>query len=231
MSPLEPSGAASTRLPYRVLVLDDDEHALSGMVELLHEASYFVTGASTYDAAKELLGTSPWDLLISDVRLRGYNGLHLVRQVHAEHPEMAVIIMTGYEDPMIQLEAGRYGADFMQKPITPSLFLGAVSRALSRIRRERRWPRKQVAGGFRVTAAGRPAAVVDVGYGGLRLRVPAGVPLPSRFDVEVSGIGLHLQVEPVWWSNDAGSTLCGAALSSDSSAAAQTWRTIVDRLG
>jgi hypothetical protein len=56
--------------------------------------------------------------------------------------------------------------------------------------------------------------------------------LPVSFDVEVSGIGLHLQVEPVWWqpTSAAGWALCGAALSSDSTPAARTWRTIVDRL-
>ena len=43
------------KLPFRILVLDDDEHALSGLVELLREAEYQVTSAATYDAAKRLL--------------------------------------------------------------------------------------------------------------------------------------------------------------------------------
>ena len=66
------------------------------------------------------------------------------------------------------------------------------------MRRQRRWPRKRVVGGFRVTIKGRPAAVVDVSYGGLRLELPDGETLPESFDVEVAGIGLHLEVEPVW---------------------------------
>ena len=87
-------------------------------------------------------------------------------------------------------------------------------------------------GGFRVTAAGRPAAVVDVCYGGLRLEVPATAVLPPTFDVEVAGIGLHLEVEPVWTqpSDQTGAVLIGAALASDSTPAARTWRAIVDRL-
>ena len=66
------------------------------------------------------------------------------------------------------------------------------ARSLAGVRRQRRWPRKRVIGGFRVTANGRPAAVVDVGYGGLRLEMPDGEHLPDTFDVEVAGIGLHL---------------------------------------
>ena len=69
---------------------------------------------------------------------------------------------------------------------------------LAAVRRQRRWPRKRVVGGFRVTAAGRTAAVVDVSYGGLRLELPDRGRLPKTFDVEVAGIGLHLEVEPVW---------------------------------
>lgn len=219
------------KLPYRILALDDDENALEGIVELLRDAGYFATGAATYEYAKRLLTDSTFDLFIADVRLRGYNGLHLVQHSRLEHPEMATIIMTGYDVPMMELEAGRYGATFIRKPIKPSEFLGAVGRVLANVRRSRRWPRKQVAGGFRVTAAGRAAAVVDVSYGGLRLEVP-GPSLPDSFDVEVSGIGLCLQVQPVWCqpSVERGSVLCGAALASDGTAAARTWRTIVDRL-
>ena len=108
------------KLPYRILVLDDDEHALSGIVELLRDAGHHVTGAATYDAAKRLLAVSAFDLLITDVRLRSFNGLHLVMQTHADHPETAVIIITGYDDPLIELEANRYHAELVRKPIRPA---------------------------------------------------------------------------------------------------------------
>jgi hypothetical protein len=63
------------------------------------------------------------------------------------------------------------------------------------------------------------------------LEIPATGQLPSSFDVEVSGIGLHLLVEPVWsFTSAPGAVTCGAALTSDSSPAARTWRAIVDRL-
>jgi len=220
------------KLPYRILVLEDDFNTLSGMVELLREANYQVTGASTYDTAKQLLALTAYDLFITDVRLRGFNGLNLVRQCNADHPDMGIIIMTGFEEPMMEIEAARYGAAFVRKPVTPRDLLGIVNRSLQAVRRERRWSRKRVLGGFRVVADGRPAAVVDVSYGGLRLEMPNAGDVPTTFDVEVAGIGLHLLVDTVWSKRSAdGETLmCGAALAAESTPAAQTWRAIVDRL-
>ena len=220
------------KLPYRILVLDDDEHALSGIVELLRDASYLVTAASTYDAAKRLLALGSYDLLVTDVRLRGFNGINLVRESAAEHPEMAFIIVTGYDEPMMEFEAGRYGAKFVRKPIKPAEFLVTVNDALSKVRRQRRWTRKRVVQGFRVLAHGHPAAVVDVCYGGLRLQVSDVDDLPTSFDVEVGGIGLHFEVDRVWAyrASDGQSVVCGAALATDATPAARTWRAIVDRL-
>jgi DNA-binding response OmpR family regulator len=144
---------------------------------------------------------------------------------------MAVIIITGYDDPMVELEATRYRAELVRKPIRPAEFQAKVSAALAHVRRQRRWPRKRVVGGFRVTADGRPAAVVDVSYGGLRLELQDRTPLPRAFDVEVSGIGLHLEVEPVWThAGNAAGTVCGATLSAEHTPSARTWRAIVDRL-
>ena len=220
------------KLPFRIIVIDDDEVALSGMVELLRDAGHHVTGAATYEAAKRLLAVGTYDLLITDVRLRAFNGLHLVMQSRTSYPDMGIIIITGYDEPMMEIEASRYNAAFVRKPIQPVAFLRKVDECLGAVRRERRWPRKRVLGGFRVTAAGRSAAVVDVSYGGLRLQLPAEALLPKQFDVEVAGIGLHLQVESVWLqsSPDSGGTLCGASLAAEHTAAARTWRAIVDRL-
>src|SRR5262249_60997350 len=154
------------KLPFRILVLDDDEHALSGIVELLRDAGHHVTGATTYDAAKGLLAVSSFDLLITDVRLRSFNGLHLVMQPRADHPETGVIIITGYDDPLLDLEASRYHAQLVRKPIRPLEFGQLVNDMLSKVRRQRRGARKRVGGGCRVTVKGRPRAVGEASYGG-----------------------------------------------------------------
>ena len=133
-----PLPGETMKLPYRILVLDDDEHALSGIVEFLRDASYVVTAAATYDAAKRLLALGSYDLLVTDVRLRGFNGINLVRQCAVEHTDMALVIITGYDEPMMEFEAGRYGAKFVRKPINPPQFLQIVADSLSKVRRQRR---------------------------------------------------------------------------------------------
>lgn len=229
---LGPLPGRTTKLPYRILVLDDDENALSGIVELLRDAAYVVTGSETYDAAKRLLAIGSYDLFVTDVRLRGFNGINLVRQSAADHPDMALVIISGYDEPMMEIEAARYGARFVRKPIKPEEFVAACGECLSRVRRKRRWTRRRVIGGFRVTADARAAAAVDVSYGGLRLEVAGAADLPDAFDVEVDGIDLRFEVETVWIrpSADGRSVTCGAALATDSTPAARTWRAIVDRL-
>jgi len=227
-----PLPGPTMKLPYRILVLDDDEHALAALVELLRDAAYLVTAAATFDAAKRLLALGSFDLLITDIRLRGFNGLDLVRLCCRDLPDMAIMVITAYDQPMMEMEAARHGACFVRKPIKPDAFMTAVADCLSTVRRQRRWTRKRVVGGFRVTAAGRPAAVVDVCYGGLCLEVLQSDPLPRVLDIEVSGIGLHFEVDIVWSrdSTDGSSVVCGAALATDATPAARTWRAIVDRL-
>ncbi len=219
-------------LPYRILVVEDDENALDGMVEMLREVGYRVAGAATYDAAKTLLAEHLYDLLIADVRLRGYNGLHLVQQFRLDRPEMAAMIITGYDEPMLELEAGRYGAVCVRKPFPAEAFLAAVGSSLAEVRRQRRWARKAIVGRLQVVANGRPAAVIDVSYGGLRIQLSRADPPPKRFAIDIRAIGLHLQVDSVWCrpAGDGTALLCGAALASETSSAAKTWRTIVDRL-
>ncbi len=154
-----------------------------------------------------------------------------MKKVRQESPDTGVVIMTGYDEPLMELEASRYNAQFVRKPIKADDMLSAVKRSAATVRRERRWTRKKIAGGFRVTIDGRTASVVDVGYGGLRLEIPAITAVPAMFDVEISSIGLHLMVESIWSQPmSGGGIVCGAALASDATPAANTWRAIVDRL-
>lgn len=220
------------KLPYRILLVDDDENALCGMGELLLEAGHEVTMAPGYEEASQLLSTGTFDLLITDVRLRSFNGLHLVMKTRSTSPDLGILIMTGYDSSLLELEARRYNAAFMTKPVKPADFLKAVAASLRTVPRQRRWPRKRVEGGFRVSADGKPAAVVDVSYGGLRLELPPAPSVPSAFEIEVTGIDLNLEVEPVWAKSaaDGSAIVCGATLTSDATSAARAWRAIVDRL-
>jgi CheY-like chemotaxis protein len=227
-----PLAGPTVKLPYRILVLDDDEHALTAIVELLRDAAYLVTAAATYDSAKRLLAIGSFDLLVTDVRRRGFNGLDLVRLCSRDLAEMAIMIITADDEAAIEAEAARHGACVTRKPIEPGPFLVAVNDCLATVRRRRRWVRRRVVGGFSVTAAGRPASVVDVCYGGMCLEVAQAEALPPVMDIEVPGIGLNFDVDVVWshQSENGTSVVCGAALVTDATPAARTWRAIVDRL-
>jgi CheY-like chemotaxis protein len=213
----------------RVLLLDDDPHTLDGAAELLRGAGYDVQATATYQEAKNLMAGGRFDLFIADVRLRGYNGLHLVQQCRREHPGMALIVMTGYDEPLIELEARRYDAHFVPKPVRPAMFLDEVASALADTRRRRRWPRTPIAGGFRATVSGAAVIVRDVSYGGVRLEAP-GPPLPPAFVLEIASLGLRLPLRVAWTSHSAAAPLYGAVLDPGEGPAARTWCTIVDRL-
>jgi CheY-like chemotaxis protein len=221
-------------LPYEILVVEDDDRALAGMLELLRDAAYNVTGAATFDAAKGLLELHPYDLLITDIRLRAFNGLQLVRRSRLLHPNMSVILVTAYEDAMLELEAARYRAEYLLKPVKAADLLGAVARTLANVRRERRWPRQQVGGGVVVQVGEWPARLLDVSYGGLRMEMSAPpAPLPSSFYVRLPAFNLSVPVEAVWSDRlrTPGALVCGVALMAEGGDAPPAWRRIVDSLG
>jgi DNA-binding response OmpR family regulator len=220
-------------LPYEILVVEDDERALEGMLELLRDAGHNVTGAATFDAAKGLLELRRYDLLITDIRLRAFNGLQLVRRSRLLNPNMAVILVTAFEDAMLELEAARYRAEYLLKPVKPADLVNAVKRALARVRRERRWPRKAVGGTLVVQVGDWPARIVDASYGGLRLEMTApSAPLPTSFFVRLPALGLALPVEAIWSDRlqTPGALVCGLALLAEGEEAPPVWRRLVDSL-
>jgi hypothetical protein len=71
-------------------------------------------------------------LLVTELRLNEYNGLHLVFRAKSVRREMAAIIRTQISDPLLQLEAERMGATFVMKTAGPAEFRAAVCRTLFR---------------------------------------------------------------------------------------------------
>jgi DNA-binding response OmpR family regulator len=115
----------------RVFVVDDDPATLEGMSEMLTASGYDVTAVHGFLDAKRLLDTSVPDLLIVDIRLGAYNGLHLVVRQHLAHPTCPIIATTAYPDAVLEAEAREYGAAFVQKPFRPEDFLALIRRSLA----------------------------------------------------------------------------------------------------
>jgi CheY-like chemotaxis protein len=221
------------RTPRIVLVVEDDISALYGILEVLRDAGYECTGAATYDAAQQLLSLRPYDLLITDVRLGSFNGLQLVRQCTHDYPGTAFIIVSAAPDAMTEIEARRYGAACVAKPINRARLLEAVAGTLASLVHRRRWVRKRVPDGVSVLVGDRPAALVDVSYGGVRFSIgePSGG-LPSVLRMEVPAIGSAVRVQPVWTIREEGTQTveCGAELMAERASVARAWRELVDRL-
>lgn len=122
-----PENTAVTNGLPSVLVVEDDSAARRGLCELLAAAGWHATGAASLQQAEDLVRTDPPDLLITDIRLSGYNGLQLVWRF----PEIPAIVITGYADPVIERDALAAGATYIRKPINPAEMLRLVNEKLN----------------------------------------------------------------------------------------------------
>ena len=130
----------------RVLIVDDDVSTQSGLSELLTNAGYKAYGVGTFEEGSAALRNDRPDLLIADIRLGTFNGLQLLMKVPNHLP---VIIITGFDDPTLEREARKCGAEYVLKPLSPSTFIQLVRRCLERRGpRVRRKPRPDDEGQF-----------------------------------------------------------------------------------
>jgi DNA-binding NtrC family response regulator len=112
-----------------ILLVEDDIDTLEGWAELLKDAGYRVSGASSYEEGRRRLD-SPVDMLITDIRLGEYNGLQLVVQTRAAHPNIPVIVLTAHHDLVLKSEAERFNAVYMLKPVRVDQMLACIAEML-----------------------------------------------------------------------------------------------------
>ena len=109
-----------------LLIVDDDRATIDGLAELLEGAGFECDGATSFEAAIVAMRTSPPHVLVTDVRLQGFNGLQLVRRRPAG---TYAIVMAGFPDPVLETEAVRLGAPFLVKPLETQQLLELLKRA------------------------------------------------------------------------------------------------------
>ena len=115
----------------RVLIVDDDEACLSGMKQLLEMAGHEAIVASTFEEGRRVLRSAAPDILIADVRLGSFNGLQLVATSAIHIP---VIVISGFDDVVLQAEARAMGADYLVKPVVPAALLERIDQKLAETR-------------------------------------------------------------------------------------------------
>jgi DNA-binding NtrC family response regulator len=119
----------STEIGRNILIVEDDQSTLTGWVELLRAAGYFVRGVSSYEEGRQELAMMP-DLLITDVRLGVYNGLQLLMRGRMVNPRLQAIVITGYADQIVRREAVYLQAEHLEKPVDADRLLQVVGNAL-----------------------------------------------------------------------------------------------------
>ena len=116
----------------RVLVVEDEAYVRESLTEILHDRGYDVTGAGTVAEGLAVLGRSPVDVVLTDFRLPGADGLELVKQVQATSPDVPVIVLTGQGTITSAVECLKSGAsDYLVKPVDPDALEVALDRAMA----------------------------------------------------------------------------------------------------
>jgi len=116
----------------KILVIDDDRLVVKSLAKLLTAAGYNVSCAQNENEAVELVNTTGFDLLISDIRIPGKDGIEIASDIEkniAEKNEkmIPVIFITGYSDPDNYDKAKKLKAsDFIYKPFDRDRFLQAI---------------------------------------------------------------------------------------------------------
>jgi len=115
----------------RLLLVDDDEVFLRPLHRTLEVAGYEVLPVQSGEEALETLKREDVDVVLTDRRLPGLDGVTLVRQLKADHPDLAVVVMTAYGTIESAVEAMRLGAeDYLVKPFEVAEMLLVIRRAI-----------------------------------------------------------------------------------------------------
>jgi len=101
----------------RILIAEDHDALRRGLARALVEAGHEVDEASNGNAAIERLHETQFDVVLSDLKMGGSDGLDVLRTAKALHPTSAVILMTAFGSVGTAVEAMKIGAfDYVQKP-------------------------------------------------------------------------------------------------------------------
>jgi DNA-binding NtrC family response regulator len=114
----------------RIVVIDDDAVACEFLQEALQREGYDVTAFTSAPAALTL-DLSDYDLLMSDIRMPGMDGLQCLSEIQKRWPNLPVILMTAYGSLETTMEAIRLGAwDYISKPFSPEDCRALVKKVL-----------------------------------------------------------------------------------------------------
>jgi len=122
----------------RLLLVDDERIALRNLEHVLAKEGYQITATQSGPHALELLDAQPFDLVLSDMKMDKVDGMALLRRCKAQHPDIEVIMITGYATLETAVEAMKEGAfHYIAKPFRLDEVRKTVAEALEKIRLKR----------------------------------------------------------------------------------------------
>ena len=114
----------------RILLAEDDPNLRRVLAYHLEREGHRVVQAQDGAEALSLLHTEPLDLVFTDVRMPGVDGMELLRKVRQEKPDLPVVVMTAFGTIEDAVAAMREGAsDYLTKPVEREALLLAVQKA------------------------------------------------------------------------------------------------------
>jgi DNA-binding NtrC family response regulator len=115
-----------------ILIVDDERNTCEALAVILRREGHTVSSAASGDSALSGLQDFAADLILSDVKMPGMDGLSLLSRVKSQHPGLPVVMMSGHSDVTAAVEALKQGAfDYLVKPFGKEDVLRAVQKALA----------------------------------------------------------------------------------------------------
>jgi len=116
----------------QVLVIDDDAVVGRSFDRVLSDKGYEVSTALSGEEALETLENSKFDVVFTDIKMPGMNGLEVTERIKARSPLTPVVVITGYGTQDNEIKASGLGASgFVRKPLTPEMIENITLKAVN----------------------------------------------------------------------------------------------------
>ena len=115
----------------KVLIVDDDQDIRLLLDRFLSKNKFTPQTAADGETAIQLLKEQAFDLVLCDFKLPDINGLELIQKIKILRAEAAIIVITGYSDVKVAVQAIKLGAyDYVTKPLYPDEILLTIQQAI-----------------------------------------------------------------------------------------------------
>jgi len=118
---------------YNILIVDDEHEIVETLVEFLDESLFKIDKAYAGDEAFEKIKNNNFDIIVSDQKMPGLDGIELFNKVKAIYPDSIRILITGYgdfENAKLSINKGEIFR-YIQKPVVPEEFINCINEAVN----------------------------------------------------------------------------------------------------